>query len=66
MKFEMTMAEAERYWRFREKHKHTEVEPTTIGGKFSIEFTPTGLGNVVKCKCNICKETENITDYDKW
>lgn len=50
---------------FRERHKDCEFT-STIGGKFSFTFTPTGLGNIIEVKCNACKKEEDITNIDYW
>ena len=53
------------YNEFIEKHKKCKFE-STIGGKISIEVTPTGLGYCFICKCKACGETEDITNVDNW
>jgi hypothetical protein len=34
-----------------------------IGGRLTFEFTPTGLGTIVRVKC-ACGEEVDLTDYD--
>jgi hypothetical protein len=36
-----------------------------IGGDYSFEFAPTGLGDIVKVKHVTGKELD-LTEYDKW
>ena len=36
-----------------------------IGGKFTYNFTPTGLGVVEKVTCS-CGSVIDLTLYDKW
>ena len=38
----------------------------TIGGKISITFTPTGLGDVIIVRCNVCGKEKEITDVSNW
>lgn len=33
---------------------------------YSYIFTPTGIGIGVSIRCNHCKVTKDITDYDSW
>ena len=50
---------------FQEKHKECEFT-STIGGKFSYIFTPTGLGPVIEIRCNACDEIKDVTNIDDW
>ena len=61
----MNDVEKTAYYNFIEKHKDCKCK-ATIGGKISVEIIPTGLGNEIICKCNICGEIEDITDVDVW
>ena len=61
----MDPIEQERYEEFCKKHKDCECS-STIGGKISIIFTPTGLGYIIQCKCNTCNKIENITNDLNW
>ena len=36
------------------------------GGSLSYEFTPTGLGVVLKVTNNYTKESIDVTEYDMW
>lgn len=59
-----TITNLEKLKEFREKHKECEFT-STIGGKFSFIFTPTGLGIISQIKCNACQEIEDLTE-DIW
>lgn len=63
--FILTEKQLESFHNFRKNHNHNNND-STIGGKFSFIFTPTGLGNIIEIQCNICKEKIDLTDYDKW
>lgn len=63
--FNLTEKESKEYKEFCDKHRSCEFS-STIGGKISIEFIPTGLGNIVEVKCKACGETKDITDIDFW
>jgi len=39
---------------------------TAIGGRYTYEFTPTGVGIVVKIKDAVTKEALDVSDYDLW
>lgn len=49
--------------RHRKKHGR---DRTAIGGRFSVEFAPTGLGTVVIVHCAQCRKKKNITDFASW
>jgi hypothetical protein len=63
--FTLTKNESKEYNEFCKKHINCEFT-STIGGKFSIIITPTGLGKCVEVKCKACGETKDITDIDCW
>jgi hypothetical protein len=63
--FTLTNNQLENFQKFRNDHYHEGVD-STIGGKFSFIFTPTGLGNIVEVQCNICKEKKDMTEYEYW
>ena len=46
-------------------HECTIDDEGAIGGKITYTFTPTGLGDIVKCKCACGKEID-VTEYEKW
>lgn len=35
---------------------------SSIGGQYTFTFTPTGIGTIVKVKCNACNKEEDITN----
>ena len=39
---------------------------SSVGGRLSYIITPTGLGNIVKVRCNYCGEIRDLTNYDSW
>ena len=57
--------EEQNYKEFCKKHKNCEFTSTT-GGKISIEFIPTGLGDVKVVKCKSCGKEKDITDIECW
>jgi hypothetical protein len=61
----MDEKEKKEYEKFIEKHKNCECT-STIGGKITVEITGTGLGNILKCRCNSCGIIEDITNIDNW
>lgn len=65
MEFKLNEKEEQNYKEFCKEHRECEFA-STIGGKISITFTPTGLGNIVEVKCNACGETKDITDISNW
>lgn len=48
---------------FIRRHRQCVEEPffSTEGGQFTYLITPTGIGNIVKIKCNICNKVKDIT-----
>lgn len=57
---------------FYHKHKNCCVKYlgksffSTTGGQYTFLITPTGLGNVIQVRCNVCEEVEDITDISNW
>ena len=51
-------------WMAKQKTKKEKL--TTIGGRFSYIFTPTGVGNGIQVRDNLLDETFDATDYDCW
>lgn len=39
---------------------------TSLPPHYSYEITETGIGKIVKIRCNYCGETLDITNYDLW
>lgn len=64
--FELRGAEFDRARRFEKRHMHLDVDKGSIGGHIRYSFTRTGLGAVVRGRCNICKRGRDLTDYDSW
>ena len=50
----------------REDHKVGLFATGAIGGRWTYEFTPTGLGVITIIRCNLCKAEKNVTDFDSW
>ena len=65
MEFKLNETEVKEYTAFVDKHKSCKCSATT-GGKISIIFTPTGLGDVIVVKCNKCGKEKDITDISNW
>lgn len=57
--FKLNEKEMERYEKFKKEHR-------ACGGLVEVSFTPTGIGNIVKMKCNGCGKNKDITDVDSW
>lgn len=47
------------------KLKHNHNYKAAIGGQFTYCFTPTGIGVIVKVKCDCGKEID-ISSYKDW
>ena len=65
MKFELNEKEFGEYNEFIKKHKNCKFN-SSVGGKITIKFTPTGLGNIIEVCCNDCGKHKYITDIDNW
>ena len=65
MIFTLTPNEVDEYNKFIKEHKNCKCS-ATIGGKISVIFTPTGLGDAKSVKCNACGEEKEITDVSNW
>jgi len=50
---------------FRINHECPISNSSTIGGRISYEFTPTGLGIIEVVKCT-CGSKLDLTDYNTW
>lgn len=48
------------------ENKHWNCGHPTAGERFTYLFCPTGLGVIIKVRCNCCKTEEDVTDYDSW
>jgi len=49
----------------REWSKHCNTYAGAIGGRITITFTNTGLGQIAEAKC-ICGETLQLTNVENW
>ena len=65
MKIEISEKEKQRADFFIQQHRRCVLN-STEGGKFTYEVTPTGLGNLVRIRCNACGKTRDITDLTTW
>lgn len=65
MGFSLNPNEVNEYYKFIEEHKNCKCS-ATIGGKISVIFTPTGLGDAKSVKCNVCGKEKEITDVSNW
>jgi hypothetical protein len=57
-------------WISHHNQEHCELGQSyrqlgVTSGVYTWEFTPTGIGTVVKVKCN-CGESIDLSDYDLW
>jgi hypothetical protein len=63
--FTMNDVEYAEAQKFAEKHKNC-ASISAMSEKFEYSFIPGGIGTCVSIRCLICKEEENITDFDCW
>lgn len=65
--FKLTHEEEEKLNKWNDIHKEvcTITDEGAIGGRITFEFTPTGLGDVVKVRC-ACGAKIDLTEYEKW
>lgn len=71
IKFRLNEKEEEAFQKFHKKHKKCREKAIgnfgqPLPGTYSFIFTPTGIGDIVECQCNICKEKKDITDVSSW
>lgn len=67
MNFKLNEVEQKAYEEFISQHKGCASKfYSAIGGKISITFTPTGLGDIIVVKCNKCGKEKDITDTSNW
>lgn len=67
MKYQLTDAERLAICGFQREHIDCKNEfSSSVGGRLSYIITPTGLGNIVKVRCNYCGEIRDLTNYDSW
>lgn len=64
----MSDKETAAYKAFIQKHYelHNGGKFRARGNTYQYELTGTGIGTVIKIKCPICGEQEDITDTDSW
>ena len=66
-KYELEDYEIEVFEKWIEEQLEKDREQhSMIGGRFSIIFTPTGLGMMTEGYDNLFKEKKLLTDFDKW
>jgi hypothetical protein len=63
MKEQTFTLSAEQMEKFKEWKKDKVLHPTSIGGDYTICFTPTGLGDFVEVRC-VDGTRLNLTDYE--
>lgn len=66
MNFKLNDVEQQRASEFSDQHSHEDVYKGAIGGHLTYSFAPNSIGCSVCMRCAICKQEENITDYDVW
>ena len=64
--FTLCPSEYARYNKFRENHIHRDVNKGAIGGHINLMFTMTGIGIGKTCKCSVCNQKADITEYANW
>jgi hypothetical protein len=64
--YEMNDIELNRYKRLIKRLNRTEIDMGAAGGRYSIEFTPTGIGTVVILKDNGMNRQYDITNFESW
>ena len=61
---EMTFTlSAEQVKKFSEWSKDKQIKSTTIGGAYTVCFTPTGLGDIAEVRC-VDGTSITLTEYD--
>lgn len=64
MKFEI---DEEQLKKIQEWKNTLKVEYTgAIGGRFTYEFTPTGIGTAITVKDCVTDQSLDVSDYDNW
>lgn len=67
MKFELDHKQVKAYDSFMERcYNEDNTSTGAIGGRFSISFTCTSLGMIVKVKDCVTKKEQNLTNFDDW
>jgi hypothetical protein len=67
MTFSLSKKEQAKADRWMKQHRkiHGYGKDGASGGRWSFEFTPTGLGTVVIVKC-ACGKQKDLTDFSNW
>ncbi len=71
-KFVMSPVEYLRYKKFQEDHKECKRNPDgssrfgAIGGGERVTFVGTGIGDIIKVKCEYCGTEVDLTDNSCW
>ena len=66
-KFELNDTEAKAFLKFKKKReKKDPTIPTATGGRFSIVFTPHGIGTMIEVIDNQTGKQKDITDVTNW
>lgn len=62
--YSLNEKEANAYAEFQKQHYELHKGIKACG--CSVTFTHSGIGVGKSVKCNVCKESKNITDYNTW
>lgn len=62
--YSLNEKEANAYAEFQKQHYELHKGIKACG--CSVTFTHSGIGIGKSVKCNVCKESKNITDYNTW
>jgi hypothetical protein len=62
--FTLTDAQEAKYEKWCKSHR-CRAEQTTIGGKYTFHFTPTGAGETVDVTC-VCGKKLELTEWENW
>ena len=65
MTFDLNLLEEQRYDDFAKKHSNCVKPSCEKLDSVSLVVIPTGLGNLVSCRCTKCGEQEEITDINE-
>lgn len=65
--FELDKEDLEKFkdWKKKQLNKNSS-NCGMVGGRWTIMFTPTGIGTIISIKDNKLNEELDITDYDSW
>jgi len=65
MEFYLSEEDEKKYAEWSKNHNCPITYTGAIGGKTTFQFTPTGLGSIIKVICG-CGEELDLTDYESW